>query len=374
MDSIQRHDGSNAQPTALDRRLKTYLTSVGGASALLMSQAEAAVVSNTTPQAFGINGEVNIDFNQDGQIDFQIDHDRVDLNGTLLDYLQVDKNDVSSAENPLPIDVLEPFPLNGTVQNGDSNYLAFTNSFGDQGGYVVALKAGDMIGGATMDAGLVAGTRWDFQEGDNFLGGGTTIRANRLIDEDMGQIDAALNPSEPLTLPFGPQPEFPLLDDFIGNNGEERFVGVRIDLNDAGFGGLNNSNMPNQWWYGWIGIRIDNEADATGTVTGWAYETTMGMAIEAGDVGTPIGQEGDFDGDHDVDGNDFLIWQRGNSPNPFPSGDLNLWQTNFGAGPLVANATAVPEPGSLLLSALGGICLVGGFAARKLFSRGRCQE
>lgn len=373
MDNTHQHVESNAQPTALDRRLKTYLAAAGGASALLASQVEAAVVSHTTPQAFGINGEVNIDLNQDGQIDFQIDHDRVDLNGTLLDYLQVDKNDVSSAENPLPIDVFEPFPLNGTDQNGDSQYLAFTNGFGDQGGYVVALKAGDMIGGATMNDGLVAGTKWDFQEGDNFLGGGTTIRANRLIDEDQGQIDTALNPSEPVTLPFGPQPEFPLLDDFIGNNGEERFVGVRIDLNDAGFGGFNNSNMPDQWWYGWIGIRIDNEADATGTVTGWAYETTRGVAIEAGDVGTPIGQPGDFDGDNDVDGADFLVWQRGNTAPPLDPTALTLWQANFGT-PLVANATAVPEPGSLLLSALGGICLVGGFAARKLFSRGRCQE
>jgi hypothetical protein len=47
---------------------------------------------------------------------------------------------------------------------------------------------------------------------------------------------------------------------------------------------------------------------------------------------------GDFDADGDVDGRDFLIWQR----NP-GVGDLSDWQANYGAGALAAN-TAVPEP------------------------------
>ena len=367
MENNHRHGGAHAQPTVLDRRIGFYLTAMGGASSFLASQSEAAVVSHTTPQAFGINQEVNIDFNQDGQIDFQIDHDRIDVGGSILDYLQVDKNDASSAANPAPINNFGTFPLNGSQANGDTQYLAFTNSFGDQGGYAVGLKAGDMIGATGADS-LVSGTFWDFQEGENFLGGGTTIRANRLIDEDAGQFDTANG--KVVTVPFGPQPEFPLVDDFIGNNGEVRYLGVRTDLNDVGKLGLNDGNMPDQWWYGWIGIRIDNEADATGTVTGWAYESIKGMSIEAGDVGSPMGQAGDFDGDNDVDGKDFLIWQRGNSDNPLSPGDLNLWQTNYGAGPSVANATTVPEPGSMLLSALGGMCLVSGFAGRKLFSRG----
>ena len=348
-------------------RLKAYLSAAGSIGAVMASSVDAAVVSHTTPQAIGINQEVNIDFNLDGQIDFQIDHDRYNLGGSILDYLQVDKNDVSSAANPLPIDNFATFPLNGTPANSDSEVLTFTNSFGDQGGYAVGLKAGDVIGATgTSPNGLVEGTRWDFQEGDNFLGGGTRIRANRLIDEDQGQIDTALDPSKPLTIPFGPQPEFPSLDDFLGNNGEVRYLGVRIDLNDAGHASFNNN--ANQYWYGWIGIRIDNDADATGTVTGWAYESTMGMSITAGDIGTPVGQDGDFDGDNDVDGRDFLIWQRGNSPHPLSAGDLNLWQTNYGVGPLVAQGISVPEPSSMLMSAIGGLLVVGGFCARRLLS------
>ncbi len=40
--------------------------------------------------------------------------------------------------------------------------------------------------------------------------------------------------------------------------------------------------------------------------------------------------DGDFDGDSDVDGADFLLWQRGGSPNGATAGDLALWEANFG--------------------------------------------
>ena len=59
------------------------------------------IVSNTTVQPFGVNGAVPIDFNSDGQIDFEIDHDRIDLGGgNIVDFLQLDKNDTNGS----PID------------------------------------------------------------------------------------------------------------------------------------------------------------------------------------------------------------------------------------------------------------------------------
>jgi endoglucanase len=51
----------------------------------------------------------------------------------------------------------------------------------------------------------------------------------------------------------------------------------------------------------------------------------------------------DFDGDGDVDGRDFLIWQR----NP-DVGNLSDWQTNYGTGELTS-AVTVPEPAAMLL-------------------------
>ena len=72
-------------------------------------------------------------------------------------------------------------------------------------------------------------------------------------------------------------------------------------------------------------------------------------------VVSAAGQDGDFDGDTDVDGRDFLIWQRGGSPNSLGAGDLALWQTNYGAGGLAA-VSAVPEPSSVILLMLGALC------------------
>ena len=65
------------------------------------------------------------------------------------------------------------------------------------------------------------------------------------------------------------------------------------------------------------------------------------------------GTSGDFDTDGDVDGHDFLAWQRGGSPIPFSAADLAVWEASFGnTGPaaLAASSIAVPEPVTTSLS------------------------
>jgi len=52
---------------------------------------------------------------------------------------------------------------------------------------------------------------------------------------------------------------------------------------------------------------------------------------------------GDFDVDGDVDGNDFLVWQRGDSPNHGNAADLVAWRVNFGISGAAAVSSAVPE-------------------------------
>ncbi|MEO2050101.1 MAG: PEP-CTERM sorting domain-containing protein, partial [Pirellulales bacterium] len=79
-----------------------------------------------------------------------------------------------------------------------------------------------------------------------------------------------------------------------------------------------------------------------------------------------------FDGDTDVDGHDFLIWQRGFGGAGTPATgdanfdlavddvDLGIWQGQFGTTGLLsaASATAVPEPGTLVLTTLASLaCL-----------------
>ncbi|MBA3481262.1 MAG: hypothetical protein H0T51_05545 [Pirellulales bacterium] len=60
---------------------------------------------------------------------------------------------------------------------------------------------------------------------------------------------------------------------------------------------------------------------------------------------------GDFDGDEDVDGNDFLVWQRGQSPRPGKTAHLAEWRTNFGRVDGTVRSASVPEPMSGALMA-----------------------
>jgi autotransporter-associated beta strand protein len=74
---------------------------------------------------------------------------------------------------------------------------------------------------------------------------------------------------------------------------------------------------------------------------------------------------GDFDADGDVDGRDFLVWQRGGSPNPLSAEDLAEWQAAYAPGGMAAFATmsvSVPEPAT-------GVSLLISFVA--LFARRR---
>ena len=65
----------------------------------------------------------------------------------------------------------------------------------------------------------------------------------------------------------------------------------------------------------------------------------------------PAGLAGDFDNDGDVDGLDFLVWQRNPSV-----GSLSDWQTNYGLNGLAA-VTSVPEPGTSLLAVVCGFAI-----------------
>ncbi|MEQ8616232.1 MAG: hypothetical protein RIB44_06530 [Lacipirellulaceae bacterium] len=56
--------------------------------------------------------------------------------------------------------------------------------------------------------------------------------------------------------------------------------------------------------------------------------------------------QGDFDRDNDVDGIDFLLWQRDPSV-----GLLSDWESNYGIPANVAAAAVAPEPSSMLLAA-----------------------
>jgi hypothetical protein len=358
---------------SLDSKLAAYLAASASIGAVAASEAQAIVVSNSTVQPFGINGAVNIDFNSDGQTDFQIDHDRVDLTaqgGPVVDYLQLDKNDKNGAspgESLFVYDGFSGFPVNGTIANDSANMGYLVQNVGSASSveYPTALLAGAEIG---------VNNNFDFQEGDNVQSTTKSGHFNRLIDEDHGQTDIKLNgktADQVLAATNTPQ--------FTGVQGQVRYLGVKLDLNNANPDPpAVSSTDPFGYTYGWIGIRITNEADATGEVVGYGWESTPGTSILAG--ATAPGVTGDYNNDGKVDAADYVLWRNGGplqnegaTAGTVTAEDYTVWRANFGnaagSGGALGTSAAVPEPGSLLLSALTGLGLIATYFFRRV--RGR---
>jgi hypothetical protein len=71
--------------------------------------------------------------------------------------------------------------------------------------------------------------------------------------------------------------------------------------------------------------------------------------------------DGDFDGDLDVDGTDFLVWQRSDGT----AAGFNAWQENFGVPALVGAMASVPEPCTASLMMLTAVGLLARWLAPK---------
>jgi hypothetical protein len=90
----------------------------------------------------------------------------------------------------------------------------------------------------------------------------------------------------------------------------------------------------------------------------------------------PGEDDADFDGDGDVDGRDFLTWQRGlgltgqpnkstgdaNGNGTVDAADLGVWRTQFGDPPGIG---AIPEPASGLLATAAWIAVMAGRQRRR---------
>ncbi len=109
---------------------------------------------------------------------------------------------------------------------------------------------------------------------------------------------------------------------------------------------------------------VSNQFSGVGVLQGnLGSPGTLNLANIAGNqfVSIPV-PSGDFDDDGDVDGRDFLVWQRGGSSSPLSPADLALWQEQYGAAEgQVSSAVAVPEPEGISLFFLGLLVLLGIF-------------
>lgn len=109
------------------------------------------------------------------------------------------------------------------------------------------------------------------------------------------------------------------------------------------------------------------------TADGWGIKFTGSDSPPQLLINYTIGSDdADFDNSGDVDGRDFLIWQRGfgsgttnatgdaNGDGTVNSADLAIWQNQYGGAPLLSSLSAVPEPSTLLIAFVASLSLLAG--------------
>lgn len=108
-------------------------------------------------------------------------------------------------------------------------------------------------------------------------------------------------------------------------------------------------------------ILTANSIVNSGLMLGGSAASSFNLLVDSTSVILQAITPGDFDADGDVDGRDFLVWQRDTNV-----GDLADWQANYGAGAIGAissyiaaaesmngGASPVPEPAGLVLALIG---------------------
>ncbi|WP_145060461.1 hypothetical protein [Adhaeretor mobilis] len=94
------------------------------------------------------------------------------------------------------------------------------------------------------------------------------------------------------------------------------------------------------------------------------------------DVDVSLVDSADFNGDGDVDGRDFLVWQSGlgitsgaqitdgdaDNDHDVDADDLTVWTDQYGNQTLISSATPVPEPSTAILA---GLCSIAAISSRR---------
>jgi hypothetical protein len=285
-----------------------------------------------------------------------------------------------SALPSYPGDSFASFPLTAFDLN-DNNQMSFhsgDNNFGDI--YVYDHASGDFDRVTGMPDGPLRGRENEINNSGQVLYMG--FPSTYLYDPALGTT-TNIN-----TLPGGPGPALTNLD--LNDHGDVALMSATVaQFYDAATGTfLDIAAAPG--WPPNITASSRSDLGNSGDITFWreglyAFDTTTSrfsklngfpggpaaggtetdlnssgqIALTAGDdiyLATPR-PYGDHDNDGDVDGHDFLAWQRSESPDPLSAIDLADWRTNFGAPfPASATSTPVPEPSTaalLIIAAIG---------------------
>lgn len=261
---------------------------------------------------------------------------------------------------------LSGVPINpgGTIDFWVTGYgdPGFTGNHAEYGEYGIVIGIYDFYGDfvtnyyeyATMEPGLV--NEFSIAGDESWINGTYDINIDNLWGEpEGGDVDfytfTGLTAGQNFIVDVG-QLEPDGFDSMLGWYDSD---GLLIDFNDDGPSGVLSQ----------LQGTVPENGELTFAVTAWPDYDFLGhhdfdaeYSLDLSFFGVAV--DGDYDNDNDVDGRDFLIWQRGDSPNGLIEVDLVAWQENYDGVIEVLNA--VPEPGSFSLLAIAVISIA---AARR---------
>lgn len=255
----------------------------------------------------------------------------------------------------------------GTLTKTGSDFLLLSGASTYSGDTIV--NEGDLI--VFNSSGSATGSGDVMVKSGAKLSGGGIIDNGTVFVEGGGRLTPGSNLTDSLTLDHVSFELGAILDIAIGGTSPGDFDRLLVNGN-ATLEGLLEISLVSAFEFGagQMFDIIDVAETLTGTFNGLGEGARVGnfgdidlfityAAGDGNDVGLFTGLAGDFDFDGDVDGADFLSWQRAASPDPLGTADFAAWEANYGtSAKLSAASTTVPEPTLLMLWALS-LALIG---------------
>ncbi len=208
--------------------------------------------------------------------------------------------------------------LNGPESYG---YLGYGGgSLGNGGGIFASTAA------VNLNNTIVARNTRGNTDDDDLKGAGSFAPTYSLIGVDTG---ATITPGTGNQIGTSGTPVDPLLGT-LADNGGPTLTHALLPGSPAIHAGNPAFTSPPD--YDQRGTGYDRVAN--GRIDMGAFETQASVSLP-----------GDFNDDGAVTGRDFLTWQRGESPDPFSSDDLETWQEEYGGGTLSALTAIIEDEG-----------------------------
>jgi hypothetical protein len=151
------------------------------------------------------------------------------------------------------------------------------------------------------------GNRRSWFDGLAYVPSGTSIVVGAVVNRDTGQI--SIRNTTSIGLDIASYSIISGAGSLNSNNWDSIAVGGNTTINEASPWSISST----------AGTFVNTLAEAETTPTNGAQLPPLTTSAT-----------GDFDNDNDVDGRDFLVWQRGGSPSSLSPGDLALWQQGYG--------------------------------------------